>query len=259
MNTTAPLRVLIIDDELPARNRLRELLEDCRGEVPNLVVGEAGNGLAALDAVATDSPDVVLVDIHMPGMSGIELASHLQVLEHPPAVVFVTAYDQYAIDAFEVNAVDYLLKPVRVARLVIALKKLAGGGGRPGRDVLSHLDSQSRRHFSVAERGRVQLVPVNDVLFLKADLKYVAVRTREREYLIEEPLSRLEEEFGDVFMRIHRSCLVARRLIRGFERIASSADQAGEGEGWAVVLEGWPEKLAVSRRQWPLVKAMIKA
>lgn len=259
MNANTLLRVLIVDDELPARNRMRELLEDCRGEVPNTVAGEAGNGLAALDAIATVKPDVVLVDIHMPGMSGIELASHLQVLEHPPAVVFVTAHDQYAVDAFEVNAVDYLLKPVRAARLLVALKKIGSGGGRPAREVLAQLDNQPRRHFSVAERGRVQLVPVNDVLFLKADLKYVAVRTREREYLIEESLSRLEEEFGDVFMRIHRGCLVARRLIRGFERISSGADQAGEGEGWAVVLEGWPEKLAVSRRQWPLVKAMIKA
>jgi len=259
MNANEPLRILIVDDELPARNRMRELLEDCRGEVPNVMVGEAANGLAALDAVATEKPDVVLVDIHMPGMSGIELAGHLQVLDSPPAVVFVTAHDQYAVDAFEVNAIDYLLKPVRAARLVVALKKIGSGGGRPGRDVLAKLDDQPRRHFSVAERGKVQLVPVNDVLYLKADLKYVVVKTSEREYLIEESLSRMEEEFGDVFMRIHRSCLVARRMIRGFERITSGADQTGEGEGWAVVLEGSPEKLAVSRRQWPQVKALIKS
>ena len=125
MNANEPLRILIVDDELPARNRMRELLEDCRGEVPNVMVGEAANGLAALDAVATEKPDVVLVDIHMPGMSGIELAGHLQVLDSPPAVVFVTAHDQYAVDAFEVNAIDYLLKPVRAARLVVALKKSA--------------------------------------------------------------------------------------------------------------------------------------
>ena len=140
-----------------------------------------------------------------------------------------------------------------------ALKKIASGStpqseGAREQGLYSKLDPGPRRYLSITERGKVQLVPVAEVLFLKADSKYVTVRTAEREYLIEDPLNRLEEEFGALFVRIHRSCLVARRFIRGFERAASE-----EGEGWAVMLEGWPEKLPVSRRQWPVVKAIIRA
>ena len=254
-----PLRILVVDDEQPARNRLRELLADCRAEVPHCVIGEAANGLQALALIEETAPNLALLDIHMPGMTGIELASHLQLLDKPPAVIFLTAHDQYAVNAFEVNAVDYLLKPVRTPRLAAALKKIASGSmpqGEAGREqgLYAKLDPGPRRYLSITERGRVQLVPVAEVLFLKADSKYVTVRTAEREYLIEEPLNRLEEEFGALFVRIHRSCLVARRFIRGFERAAGE-----EGEGWAVVLEGWPEKLPVSRRQWPVVKATIRA
>jgi two-component system response regulator AlgR len=186
-------------------------------------------------------------------MSGIEFARHLQVLERPPAVIFVTAHDQYAVEAFEVNALDYLTKPVRAARLLTALKK-ATSGVRLSRGVLESIDPAPRRHFSVAERGRVTLVPVADVIYLRAELKYVTLRTREREYLAEESLTQIEQEFGGIFVRIHRNCLVARRWIRGFERGAES-----EGEvGWSVVLEGLDEKLPVSRRQWPQVKAMAE-
>jgi len=174
-------------------------------------------------------------------------------------VIFLTAHDQYAVNAFEVNAVDYLLKPVRTPRLAAALKKIVAGaaiqsGAAREQGLYARLDPAPRRYLSITERGRVQLVPLAEVLFLKADSKYVTVRTANREYLIEEPLNRLEEEFGALFVRIHRSCLVSRRLIRGFERAAGE-----EGEGWAVVLEGWPERLPVSRRQWPVVKAIVRA
>jgi two-component system response regulator AlgR len=247
------IRVVIVDDEQPARNRMRELLEDCRADLPHSLVGEAANGVEGLQIVAAAQADVVLVDIHMPEMSGIEFARHLQVLERPPAVIFVTAHDQYAVEAFEVNALDYLTKPVRAARLLTALKK-ATSGVRLSRGVLESIDPAPRRHFSVAERGRVTLVPVADVIYLRAELKYVTLRTREREYLAEESLTQIEQEFGGVFVRIHRNCLVARRWIRGFERGAES-----EGEvGWSVVLEGLDEKLPVSRRQWPQVKAMAE-
>ena len=249
-----PLRVLIIDDEPPARARLRELLHDCRAEAPNVVAGEAENGLAGLDLLASTPADVVLVDIHMPGMSGIEFARHVQLLESPPAVIFVTAHDQYAVDAFEVNAVDYLLKPVRAGRVAAALRK-AAAGARVTREMLEAVDPHPRRYLSVSERGRVTLVPVTDVLYLKAELKYVTVRTHEREYLVEESLARLEEEFAGVFIRIHRNCLVARRLIRGFERLAGEEAEAS----WAVMLEGCAEKLPVSRRQWAQVKALVKS
>ncbi len=246
------LKVIIVDDEQPARNRLRELLEDCRGELPHRVAGEAANGVEGLKAVTAAEADVVLVDIQMPEMSGIEFARHLQVLERPPAVIFVTAHDRYAVEAFEVNAVDYLTKPVRAARLLAALKK-AASGARLARGVLESIDPAPRRYFSVAERGRVTLVPVSEVIYLRAELKYVTLRTREREHLVEESLQQLEQEFGGVFVRIHRNCLVARRLIRGFERGAET-----EGEiGWSVILEGCEEKLPVSRRQWAQVKSLV--
>ena len=246
------LKVIIVDDEQPARNRLRELLEDCRGELPHRVAGEAANGVEGLKAVTAAEADVVLVDIQMPEMSGIEFARHLQVLERPPAVIFVTAHDRYAVEAFEVNAVDYLTKPVRAARLLAALKK-AASGARLARGVLESIDPAPRRYFSVAERGRVTLVPVSEVIYLRAELKYVTLRTREREHLVEESLQQLEQEFGGMFVRIHRNCLVARRLIRGVEQGAET-----EGEiGWSVILEGCEEKLPVSRRQWAQVKSLV--
>jgi len=249
-----PLRVLVIDDEPPARARLRELLGDCRTEVPNIVVGEAENGLAGLDFLASTQADAALVDIHMPGMSGIEFARHVQLLETPPAVIFVTAHDQYAVDAFEVNAIDYLLKPVRARRIAAALMK-AAVGVRVTRETLDRVDPHPRRYLSVGERGRVTLVPLGEVLYLKAELKYVTVRTREREFLIEESLARLEEEFAGLFIRVHRNCLVARRMIRGFERLAGDEAEAS----WAVNLEGCEEKLPVSRRQWAQVKTLAKS
>jgi two-component system response regulator AlgR len=204
-----------------------------------------------LQVVAVAEADVVLVDMHMPEMSGIEFARHLQVLERTPAVIFVTAHDQYAVEAFEVNALDYLTKPVRAARLLTALKK-AANGARLSRGVLERIDPAPRRHFSVAERGRVTLVPVSEVIYLRAELKYVTLRTRDREHLVEESLTQIEQEFGGVFVRIHRNCLVARRLIRGFERGVET-----DGEvGWSVMLEGLDENLPVSRRQWPQIKAL---
>src|SRR5712692_1451126 len=247
-----PLQVVIVDDEEPARNRLRELLGDCRGELPHSIAGEAANGVEGLQIVAAAEAEVVLVDIHMPEMSGIEFARHLQVLERPPAVIFVTAHDRYAVEAFEVNAVDYLTKPVRAVRLLAALKK-AANGARLARGVLESIDPAPRRFFSIAERGRMTLVRVLDVIYLRAELKYVTVRTLTGEHLVEESLTQLEGEFSGVFVRIHRNCLVARRLIRGFERGAET-----EGEvGWSVVLEGLEERLPVSRRQWPQVKSLV--
>jgi two-component system response regulator AlgR len=249
-----PLRVFIVDDEPPARARLRELLDDCRVEVPTAIVGEAGSGIEALDLLVSSAADVVLVDIHMPGMSGIEFARHIQGLEAPPAVVFVTAHDQYAVEAFELNAVDYLLKPVRASRIAAALKK-AAMDPRVTREVLDRVDPLPRRFLSVNERGRLTLVPLTDVLYLKAELKYVTVQTGEREYLIEESLARLEEEFAGLFIRIHRNCLVARQRIRGFERLVGDEAEAS----WAVLIEGCGEKLPVSRRQWTAVKALVKS
>jgi two-component system response regulator AlgR len=246
------LRVLIVDDEAPARSRLRELLQDCAASQPLELAGEAANGREALELLAQNPADVVLLDIRMPGMDGIEAAQHMQRLPQPPAVIFVTAYDHYAVQAFDVNAIDYLLKPVRAERLLAALlkaKALVAGSV----EALRNLAPQGRVHLSVYERGRVVLVPVEKIVYLRAELKYVTVRTAEREYLVEESLSHLEQEFGQRFVRIHRNCLVARAYVEGFERQAQ--DDSGEAQsGWVVLLNGIVERLPVSRRQQHIVK-----
>lgn len=254
------LRVLLVDDEAPARTRLREILTDSAVEMPNQVVGEAGSGMQALQMLPDCGAQIAFVDIHMPGMSGIELARHLQGLENPPAVIFVTAHDQYAVQAFEVNAIDYLLKPVRAARLIAALTKFQGGGG-PAREQLERADPGPRRYFSSVERGRVHLIPVEDVVYLKAELKYVTVRTRDREYLIEDSLNQIESESKGRFIRVHRSCLVAVSRIRGAERlplVQGDVDSGQDAGQWALRLEGHPEAIPVSRRQWSVVKALVK-
>lgn len=244
------LKVLLVDDERPARGRLRAVLADIAAQVPNEVTGEAANGIEALDLLAGSEADVVLVDIRMPRMDGIELARHLGKLERPPAVIFLTAYDQYALQAFELNAVDYLLKPVRAERLASALEK-ARRTGPFAKGVLEKLASEGRKHLSCTERGRILLIPVNTILYLKAELKYVTARTAEREYLLEESLTQLENEFPQRFVRVHRNCLVARESIAGFER-----DSGSDGEThWLALVKGVADKLPISRRQWPSVKS----
>jgi two-component system response regulator AlgR len=247
------MRVFIVDDEVPARSRLRVLLTDISPHFPNVVIGEAENGAQALERLATTAADTVLVDIRMPVMDGIELAQHLPRLPVPPAVVFVTAYDQYAVSAFELNAVDYLLKPVRAQRLRDALEK-AQRGGVPA-DLIQQLVPEGRQFLSCSERGRILLVPVGDLLYLRAELKYVTARTREREFLLEESLVALEQEFSQRFVRVHRNCLVARQAIAGFERAQDDEADAR----WLVLLSGVPEKLPVSRRQWPVLKGTLAA
>jgi len=245
----APLRVLIVDDEAPARRRLRELLDDCAAALPLAIVGEAGNGREALDLLHTVSADLLLVDINMPEMGGIELARHVLKLPQPPLVIFTTAHDEHALQAFEVSAVDYLMKPVRVQRLVAALQKVPRL--KPlSATRLDQLQSTARRFLSVTERSRVVLVPVEDIIYLKAELKYITIRTAQREYLLEESLTKLEEEFGSRFVRVHRNCLVARDFIRGFERRVGDEGDAH----WEVLLKDVPETLPVSRRQQSIVR-----
>ena len=244
-----PLRVLIVDDEAPARSRLRDLLIDGMASVPLEIVGEAVSGVQALERVAKQRPDVVLLDIRMPGMDGIETAQHLRKLDHSPAIIFTTAYDAYALRAFEVHAIDYLLKPIRAQRLLDALIA-ARTAVVPKEAALAEMRRTPRSSLSASERGKVHLIPVADIIYLKAELKYVTVRTRAREYLVEESLTRLEEEFGERFVRAHRSCLVARAAIRGFER---GAGEGGDGH-WEVLLNGCDERIAVSRRQQHIVR-----
>jgi two-component system response regulator AlgR len=245
----APLKILVVDDEAPARRRLRELLEDCAGALPLVVIGEAGSGREALDLLSGASADLVLSDIRMPDMDGIELARHLLKLPLPPVLIFTTAYHEHAIAAFEVHAVDYLMKPVRVQRLLAALHKVPRL--RPLSDArLDRLPAAARRFLSVTERSRVVLVPIEEVIYLKAELKYITIRTAEREFLLEESLTKLEDEFGSRFVRVHRNCLVARDAIRGFERHVSAEGDAH----WEVLLRDVTEALPVSRRQQFIVR-----
>ena len=254
------LRILIVDDEAPARRRLRELLSDLANRIPHEVVAEAPNGVEAIACVREFAPDLVFADMQMPRMNGIELAQHLARLEQPPAVIFVTAHDEYAVQAFEVNALDYLMKPVRAARLAAALAKVQGSLAPPSVDALARSNPEARRHLTISERGRLTLIPVDEVIYLRAELKYITVRTEAREYLLEESLTRLEEEFGDLFVRVHRSALVARDRIAGFEKAAAGADAEGEaGAHWQLVLRGITERIPVSRRQWAAVKELVRS
>jgi len=242
------LRVFIVDDEPPARSRLRDLLNDCNDQLALDIVGEASNGREALDKLAETTADVVLLDIRMPQMDGIELAQHLHKLTKPPVIIFTTAYDDYAIKAFELHAVDYLLKPIRLKRLFDALTR-AREAVPVQTEVLRELLPEPRRNLSIHERGKIHLIPIEQVLFLRAELKYVTVRTAEREYLIEESLTAMETEFAARFVRIHRNCLVAKDAIEGFERGGEEG-----GSGWMVKLKGLDELLAISRRQQHIVK-----
>ena len=247
----AVLRVVIADDEAPARSRMHDLLGDCSARLPVQVVGEAANGRELLQLLERTAADVVLLDIRMPEMDGVEAAQHLQKLPRRPAVIFTTAYDAYALQAFELHAMDYLVKPIRLQRLLDALSRVQAQPA-PAIEVLQRLQTHARRHLSVQERGRLILVPVDRILYLRAELKYVTVRTAERDYLLEESLTRLEEEFGERFVRIHRSCLVARDSIERFER-------AAEDGGWSVLLRGLQERLPVSRRQQHVIREFARA
>ena len=249
----APLAVLIVDDEAPARERLRDVLGDIADTQPTRIAGTAANGVEALALLEHETVDLILTDIRMPVMDGIELARHVGRLPRVPTVIFTTAYDEYAVRAFELAAVDYLLKPVRAARLADALAKARRL--RPQTDeVLRRMAPATRSHFSISERGRILLVPVSGVLFLKAEQKYVVARTREREYLLDESLVQLEEEFPERFLRIHRNCLITRSAVRGVARATTGED--GEAH-WVILLDGLAEQLPVSRRQWPAVKEAL--
>jgi two-component system response regulator AlgR len=230
------LKVLIVDDEPPARERLRSLL----AEIADVeVIGEAVNGTEALAHTHELSPDVVLLDVRMPGMDGIEAARHLNVLEEPPAVIFTTAYDQYAVEAFEAHAVGYLLKPVRKEQLAASLVR----AGRLTRAQLQRLAAGSaarRTHIAARRREGLRLIPIEEVQYFLADQKYTTVRHVGGEDLIEDSLRLLEREFGVAFVRIHRNALVG---VKYLERIERNVD----GQ-YLVRLRGCEAPLQVSRR-----------
>ena len=242
------LRVLLVDDEALARARLRVLLADCHSPAA-AVVAEAGDAAQAMMAMKQHALDVVLLDVRMPGISGVQLAQAIAGLPQPPAVVFVTAHAEHAVQAFEVEAVDYLTKPVRLERLQQALQKVERIAhiniGLPA-DLIAEV-------LIIQDRGRTERVPLAEVLYLKAELKYITVRTARHSYILDGALNELEEKYATHFMRIHRNALIARRAVRALVKHFD----AEEGECWAVRLTGIDELLAVSRRQLSVVREAI--
>lgn len=242
------LNVLLVDDEALARSRLRTLLGACTS--PRAILGgEAANAAQAMELLERHAFDAALLDINMPGTDGLALAQTLRSLPQPPALVFVTAHAEHAVTAFELEAIDYLTKPVRLERLQAALQKVE-------RLVVAREGLQAdfvKEFLIIQDRGRTERVPLAEVLYLKAELKYVTVRTVNHSYIVDDSLSELEQRYGSRFLRIHRNALVARHAVRALEKHFDPE----EGEGWAVRLNGVDEVLTVSRRQLPAARETI--
>lgn len=241
------MKILIVDDEKPARDRLNRMIEsltDCQ------VVAQASNGQEALAMAVSTEPDIVLMDIRMPGMDGIQAARHLSKMTRPPAVIFTTAYADHALEAFETHAVDYLLKPVKKERLQAAIEAATKPNKAQALQTnrqLSHIEP--RQHICVRVRGSLVLVPIDDIYYFNADQKYVTVRHTGGELLIEDALKALEIEFGDRFYRIHRNALISLARVNGLR---------AENDGHRVSFEGIDNTLEVSRRHLPGVRKIIK-
>ncbi len=240
------MNVLIVDDEQLARQRLRHMLS---GMGEN-IIGEAASGEQALQKSLHTSPDLVLMDIRMPGMDGLEAAGYINQMENPPAIIFTTAYSDHALKAFETHAVDYLLKPIkqdRLANAISAAKRLT----RAQLQRLREDDSnETRSKICVKSRGSLELIPVEEIIYFKADQKYVTLRTDDHEYLIEESLKALEQEFCENFIRIHRNALVAENNISGL----SKNDEGHQ----CIVLSDTDELLEISRRHLPAIRKKLK-
>lgn len=242
------LNLLLVDDEALARVRLRTLLADCH--VPEVTLGaEAANASQAIEWLRRQRFDAALIDIHMPGADGLSLARTLRTLPDPPAIVFVTAHAEHALQAFELEALDYLTKPVRLERLRATLQKIERWvqARRP-----AELET-AQEVLVIQERGRTERVPLVEVVYLKAELKYITVRTLTKSYLLEASLNELESRYADRFMRIHRNALVSKRAARALEKQHDTA----EGESWALRLNGIDDLLLVSRRQLPQVRELL--
>lgn len=240
------MKILIVDDEPLARSRLKTLVSDLGiGEV----IGEAGNGQQALSLCEQYMPDTVLLDIRMPGMDGIETATHLSKCENPPAVVFTTAYDEYALQAFDANAIDYLLKPIRKERLQEALNK-AKRLTQAQHTAIAQASEKQPQHISARVQGGLRLININDIYYFHAEHKYVTVYHREGQVLIEEALKSLEEKLSDSFIRVHRNALVAIEQLKGLER-----NNSGH---FKLILKDVDSKLDVSRRHLPMVRKLMK-
>jgi two-component system response regulator AlgR len=242
------MKILIVDDEQLARTRLRGMLQQLNGYE---VVAEAANGKQALEASQIHQPDVVLLDIRMPGMDGLEAAEHLSKLDTPPAVIFTTAYNDYALAAFKTHAVDYLLKPVRKEHLQQALTA-AHQLNRAQLQAIGEAEARHAEpsHISARVKGNIQLIPVDKIYYFQAEHKYVTVGYPEGEVLIEDSLVTLEKKFSQRFMRIHRNALVAIEYIAALEK-----DKQGHCH---IKLKECDKLLEISRRHLPAVRKFIK-
>lgn len=242
------MKILVVDDERPARARLMAMIDELQA---GSVVGEAGHGAAAIEMVESSGAELVLMDIRMPGMDGLEAARHLAGMEQPPAVIFTTAYDAHALEAFDANAVDYLLKPIRRERLEAALAKARNLTRAQAEDLAAAFGpNEARTHVSATLNGNLKLVPVAQVCFFRAEHKYVTARFPEGELVLDESLSALEEEFSGQFLRVHRNALVAVEHVRALDRNA-------EGQQ-CVRCAGVPEAVEVSRRMLSQVRKALR-
>jgi two-component system response regulator AlgR len=242
------LRVLVVDDEALARARLVTLLGDCRNPAA-LAVAQAAQAVQAMDYLQHQSFDAVLLDIHMPGADGLQLAKLLKTQAQAPALIFVTAHAEHAVQAFELDAVDYLTKPVRLERLQAALQKAerylqmqSGAQAGSAQDVIV-----------IQDRNRTERLPLSEVIYFKAELKYITVRTALRSFILDGSLNELEDKYADRFLRIHRNALIAKHAVRALEK----HHDPEEGEGWALRMEGASELLLVSRRQLAAVRELL--
>ena len=253
----APLKILLVDDESLARLRLRSMLQDC-ADPASQVIGEAGDADAALALLQQRPCDLLLLDIGLPGLDGMQLAARLRSFPNPPSVVFVTAHAEHALRAFELDAADYLTKPVSRERLRSALQRVAQRR-RAAEAPAAGAGAGAARVLTVHDRGRVLRLPLADVLYLKAELKYVTLRTPAHSYVLDDPLSELEQRLGEGFLRVHRNALVARSAVRALQRRrgdGAGGDEA-HAEHWAVQLMPIGEWLAVSRRQLAAVREAL--
>jgi two-component system response regulator AlgR len=241
------MNVLIVDDEQLARQRLRKLLSNAEGYN---IIGEAETGEDALRKTQAAQPDVVLMDIRMPGMDGIEAASYINLMDKPPAIIFTTAFSEHALQAFQTHAIDYLVKPIKQSRLEAALD----AAKRMNKAQLSKLRQDetggAREKICVKSRGTLELIPLEEIIYFMADQKYVTLRTADQEYLIEESLKNIEQEFSFQFIRIHRNALVSKKMLNGLTK---------DTQGHACInFKDIDDLLAVSRRHLPLVRKSLK-
>lgn len=242
------MNVLIVDDEQLARQRLRHMLSNMSG---HSVIGEADSGEQALKQTQASNPDLVLMDIRMPGMDGLEAASYINRLDNPPAIIFTTAYSEHALSAFQAHAVDYLLKPIKQDRLFEAIQSAKRLNRAQLNNLMSEKDIQARSKICVKNRGALELIPIDEIIYFKADQKYVTLRTADHEFLIEESLKSLEAEFESKFIRIHRNALVAEPFINGLNKNPSGHS--------CLTFNDIDDQLEISRRHLPGLRKKLKS